>query len=169
VHIGRRSPEGRLTATLFNSALLINPEGSLATCYRKVLLYSADARWAAPGHRRPICPTAFGNMVPGICMDLNDDGFTAFLAEHRPALVPFCTNWTEEGVDVLGYWRSRLRGLGCCFVAANTWGEDEGVGFSGESAILGPQLELLARGPKRGDAVVYAELPLQEHGGADVR
>ena len=44
-------------------------------------------------------------------------------------------------------------------MAANTWGEEGQVAFSGESAILGPDGAVLASGPTRGDAVLLADAP----------
>ena len=159
VHVGRTGPAGGAVATLFNSALVVTPDGSLATCYRKVLLYDADLAWAAPGWRRPVCQAAFGGLAPGICMDINDPRFAAHLRETRPTVVAFCTNWIAEGLPVRPYWRERLLGWRGWFVAANTWGTDGDVGFSGESAILDPSGRAVAVGPAEGDAVVVADAP----------
>jgi predicted amidohydrolase len=140
--------------TLYNSALVVNPEGQLVTCYRKVLLYSADTTWANPGWRRSVTPTHFGTMSTGICMDINDDGFTDFLREVNPDVVAFCTNWVSEGLDVAAYWRERLQGWSGWFVAGNTWGEDRGTRFSGRSAILGPDGQTRAELGPEGDGLL---------------
>ena len=142
---------------LFNSALVIDDTGELATCYRKVLLYEADRLWASAGWRRPVCQADFGTLVPGICMDINDPRFVRHLRDTQPTVLAFCTNWVAEGVPVLPYWQERVQGWSGWMVAANTWGEDRGVGFSGESAILGPGGVVLARGPAKGNVVLVAE------------
>jgi N-carbamoylputrescine amidase len=59
---------------IYNSALVIAPDGSLAANYRKVFLFETDLLWAQPGIERISVPTSFGLMTPGICMDLNDNG-----------------------------------------------------------------------------------------------
>ena len=146
-------------ASLHNSALVVSPLGELVTCYRKVLLYEADEAWASPGWRRSVVPTSFGSIVPGICMDLNDDGFVGFLHEVKPAVVAFCTNWLEEGAPVHEYWQARLRGVKSHVVAANSWGDDGSVTFCGRSAILGPDGQVIAEAPAEGNSVVVAELP----------
>ncbi len=158
VHPSRKGPGGRPLASLFNSALVVSPEGELVTCYRKVLLFDADESWASPGWRRCVVPTAFGNMLPGICMDLNDPAFTSFVREVQPQVVAFCTNWLEEGENVHEYWQQRLRGFGGYFVAANSWGDDGDISFCGRSAILGPDGVVLAEAPVDGDAVLVAEV-----------
>jgi predicted amidohydrolase len=157
IHPGTRQKDGRALATLFNSALVVTGEGALAACYRKVLLYEADVPWASPGNRRAVCHAPFGKLVPGICMDLNDDGFIAHLHEAAPAVVAFSTHWLEEGAEVLPYWQARLGGLGAWFVAANGWGESRGVRFSGRSAILAPGGAPVAVAPAEGDALLVVD------------
>ena len=159
IHPERRSSKGRSMATLYNSALVVSPRGELVTCYRKVLLYEADETWASPGWRRSLIPTDHGDLVPGICMDLNDPRFTTFLYDQQPRVVAFCTNWIEEGAPVHAYWRDRLLGFNGAFVAANSWGDDGDVSFCGRSVIFGPGRTVLAQAPAVGDAVLVATLP----------
>jgi predicted amidohydrolase len=153
---------------LYNAARVIGPDGRLLYNYRKRLLYDSDFTWAAPGDT-PYPLLAVGDYVPprrltaGICMDLNDDRFTAFLRRTGPELVAFCTNWLDEGVDILPYWQYRLLGTRGYFLAANTYGVEEAPGhprtrFCGGSAILGPSGRVLGRAPPEGDAVVLADL-----------
>jgi len=158
IHPARQSRTGKAMATLHNSAMVVSPLGELVTCYRKVLLYEADESWASPGWRRSVVPTAFGPMVPGICMDLNDDGFVGFLHEIEPRVVAFCTNWLEEGAPVHAYWQMRLRGVRSHVAAANSWGDDGEVTFCGRSAILGPHGDVLVEAPPEGDTVLVAEV-----------
>lgn len=148
-------PEAGEDGALYNSALVIGPEGLVAS-YRKVLLYTADMTWARPGGRRLLVGTEHGVLAPGICMDINDDGFTTLLREHQPPICAFCTNWIEEGVDILPYWRWRLAGWRGLFIAADTWGLDGDTRFYGRSAILGPGGEVLALAGPEGDGVLLA-------------
>lgn len=158
IHPQASNAQRRQIATLYNSALVINPAGELATCYRKVLLYSADTTWASPGWRRPICPTSLGRLTPAICMDINDDAFVEFLGDTSPDILAFCTNWVEEGADVHAYWRDRLEGWRGWFIAANTWGEDRGTRFSGRSAIVDPDGNVVTEAGPDGNAVIIAEV-----------
>lgn len=142
---------------LFNSAMVVDPRGSLRFVYRKTLLYEADVPWARPGDSGyATFDTDFGRLTLGICMDLNDWRFTSFLRTTQADVVAFPTNWVEEGMDVHRYWRERLVGVRSAFVAANTYGPEEDTGFSGESAIL-MDGNVVAAGPKSGNAVVSAE------------
>ena len=149
---------------LYNAALVIDPSGALVCSYRKALLYEADKPWALPGDRHVIVRTAFGRMLPAICMDLNDDRLLRSLIQAQPDVLAFCTNWVEEGIDVWPYWRRRRGPWAGVMIAANTWGTDEGVRFSGRSAIFGPDHAALASAGPEGDAILVAEVPLKDTG-----
>ncbi len=143
---------------LFNSALVVNPAGELAFCYRKTLLFEADWAWATPGdsgYRR--FETDAGTFAVGICMDLNDPRFLLWAWRQRLDVLAFPTNWIEEGLDVHAYWRERTQGCGAGLAAANTWGPERGVEFSGRSALMeGGELVAVAR--RRGDACLVANV-----------
>lgn len=142
---------------LFNSALIINAQGQLAGVYAKVLLYELDEAWAVPGENRWVRDTPVGRLSCGICMDLNDPGFVTHLVEEQAEVVAFCTNWLEEGIDVLRYWRWRLQPWEGWFVAANSWGPDGSISFCGNSVILDPQGRVRALGEKEGNQVLYVD------------
>lgn len=142
---------------LFNSALLVDPDGALAFVYRKTLLYAPDWRWASPGDSGyAVVDTGAGRLGLGICMDLNDDRFLAYAQGAAVDVLAFPTNWVHEPeVDVHGYWRERLAPTRATLVAANRWGSEDEVVFSGHSAVLRADA-VVAAGPRVGDAVVRA-------------
>ena len=144
---------------LYNSALVIDPGGELAFSYRKTLLYVEDRRWARPGDSGyRVFETGAGRFGVGICMDLNDEGFTAWCRSADLRALAFPTNWVEEGEDVWGYWAARLAGSGTALVAANTYGSEGAVAFSGRSAIIDGRV-VRAAAPRVGDCVITARLP----------
>ncbi len=147
----------RSESGLYNAALVIDHRGELVDVYRKVLLYEADETWACPGHRRPVYQTPFGRLTPAICMDLNDDRFALHLLREQPDVVAFCTNWVEQGEDILPYWVWRLAGWRGWLVAADSWGTDAHITFYGRSAILGPGGHPVAMAAPEGDGVLVAD------------
>ena len=153
-------PEIDEDGRLFNSALVVNPSGQLMCSYRKIMLFDADLTWSNSGNTRYIVPSQWGRIAPIICMDLNDDHCVQFLKQKNIQICAFCTNWVEEQMDVLWYWRLRLGNFKGFFVAANSWGQDSGTTFSGLSTILGPKGALLAQAPREGNAVILATAPL---------
>ena len=143
--------------SLFNSAIVISPAGEIAACYRKVLLFDADMSWALPGDTRYLIGTDSGKIAPGICMDLNDDGFTSFARQHA-SVIPFCTNWLEEGLDVHEYWRLRLEGFKGILIAANSWGFDGVTEFCGRSAVFAQGMKCIASAGREGNCLVFADV-----------
>lgn len=136
--------EGRL----FNAAIAIGPEGKIEAHYRKRMLYADDHTWANPGDLPyPSFQTPFGTATIAICMDINDPRFVTHVRRARPHLVCFPTNWVDEGRDdIHRYWANQLRGWNGWLLAADRWGEEDGIGFWGRSAIL-----------KAGEVAVSAE------------
>jgi len=146
---------------LFNSALVVDPAGALHGVYRKTLLYDADLPWAEPGDSGYLAFEVAGRRVGvAICMDLNDDRLVDWLRSESIDVLAFPTNWVEEGSDVWNYWAWRLEGTDTALVAANTWGTDRGVSFSGRSAVLWRRV-VRAAARASGDGVVRASLPRQ--------
>ncbi len=119
--------------SLYNSAAVLDPHGELVEVYRKRLLYDADLPWAQAGERPyPVVDTGHGRFTVGICMDLNDDAFTAWVRSSGVEAVAFPTNWVDDGEEVWPYWAWRLQGSGAALVAANRWGSEHVSGVAAE-------------------------------------
>lgn len=143
---------------LFNSAMVIGPDGRLKFVYRKTLLFPPDQWWAAPGDSGyRAFDVEQGRFGVGICMDLNDEAFVAWCRDSKLDAIAFPTNWVQEGDDVWNYWRGRLSGIGAALVAANSYGEEGPIAFSGLSAVMCDGA-ILASAPATGDAVIRAEV-----------
>lgn len=153
---------------LFNSALVIGPDGRTLAVYRKRLLYDDDHTWAAAGDLPyPRFDTPYGPATVGICMDINGREFTDHVRRTRPEIVCFPTNWIDQGLEIHEYWAWRLRGWGGTLLAADRWGGEDGVGFWGRSAILRGG-RVLVSAPATGDGYAGARtvwVPLRPPGG----
>lgn len=145
---------------LYNSALVIDPDGDIAFVYRKTLLYDEDLPWASPGNSG-YRTFSIGDrrFTVGICMDLNDDAFIDWIKHDDVDVVAFPTNWVQDDsdIDLYTYWAWRLGDARAALVAANTWGQEAHVTFSGRSAIL-EQRTILGRLSPAGDGVVSSPL-----------
>jgi predicted amidohydrolase len=143
----------------YNAARVIGPDGALLFTYRKTLLYEADLPWATPGDSGyRTFDTDFGRFAVGICMDLNDDRFTRWVAGSGADLLAFPTNWVCDDDGVAGmrrWWRYRLMTCPITMVAANTWGVEDDTRFVGCSCVLDPASRTLAATGPTGDAVVH--------------
>ncbi len=146
---------------LYNSALVIDPQGDLAFVYRKTLLYPADESWACPGDSGyRAFDTGAGRFTVGICMDLNDDGFVDWCANADVRVVALATNWLEsdDDLDTWVYWAWRMQGLDAALVTANTYGPERDIVFCGRSCVLDERV-VYAAADVTGDAVIRAALP----------
>ena len=155
---------------LYNSAMVISPQGDLIISYRKVLLYDADMVWATPGSEYFLIETEYGRLTVGICMDLNDVHFPLFLLEERPVITAFVRIGSIKERRFSPYWQMRLYGYSGIFIqqilgldhptlliktnVTDTLQSEE-VAFSGKSAIL-IQNELQVCSPKDGNCIIYA-------------
>ncbi len=144
---------------LYNAAMVINPEGKLEANYRKRLLYIDDHTWANPGDLPyPVFDTPWGKTTVGICMDINDPRFLTHVRKTRPDMLCFPTNWIDEESDIYRYWAQQLRGWNGVMVAADRWGDEDGVFFSGRSGVLA-NWKPLVEAPAEGDGIFLADVP----------
>ncbi len=140
---------------LYNSAIVISSTGELVCCYRKILLYEADYKWATKGDTRMLIHTEHGVLAPAICMDLNDNNLLYWLWQNKPDILVFCTNWLDEGSSIDEYWRMRTQHWDGWMIGANCWGEDCGTKFRGESAILDREKNTRVKAPIVGNHIIY--------------
>lgn len=140
---------------LYNAAWVVASDGRLAGCYRKILLYDEDFRWSESGWERMIFDTEFGTLAPAICMDLNDNNLIYWLWQSQPDIIAFCSNWLNQDSSIDDYWKMRLWGWRGWFIGANRWGEDCGIPFRGESAILSPTGHTVVKAGIEGDCILY--------------
>ena len=137
----------------FNSQNLVGPRGLLAT-YRKTHLYDADRSWATPGDSGFLTlNTELGRLGLGICMDLNFDDFVDYHIEQKTEVLCFSTCWLDEGFPVAAYWLDRLWGFEQTILLANSFGEERGTVFRGESAVISGG-RLIARAPRNSEEVL---------------
>jgi len=150
---------------LYNSMLVVSPDGELVRNPRKTFLYETDKAWATAGEGFCSwhCPWLDKTISFGICVDINPDDFTALFAayefgshalEHKSDLVLFACAWNDfEKQDVspyptLAYWAQRMTpvvdalGKGkyakpnCHFLCSNRIGSENGTFFVGASCVL---------------------------------
>lgn len=146
------------TNVYYNSMALIGPEGVIGT-YRKIHSYISEPRWARDGDLgMPVWETPLGRLAGLICMDAE-----YFEAARIPALkhadvLLFPTNWLDEK-SPSSWWMARAFENGVYFIAANRYGLERGVQFSGGSCILNPDGSIQAY-LDNGEGIVYGEVDL---------
>lgn len=161
-HIVVGLPElDRRTGKLYNSVVLVGPEGVLAH-YRKAHLFNEEKLLFERGDTPfPLC--AIGGVRVGllICFDHYFPEAARTLALRGAQIVCHPSNLVLPG---RGQLTSRVRALEnrVFWVLANRWGREEQNGkalsYTGESQIVAPDGTVLAKAPPEGDALNVVEV-----------
>jgi predicted amidohydrolase len=155
------------TGVFYNSAALIRPEGGVEKM-RKVHLFVSDTRWAKDGDLGfPVWETDVGLLAAIICMDAS-----FFESSRVPALLGadvIClpTNWVNERAPAMD-WFTRAFENGVYFIAADRYGEERGVQFSGGSCLIDPRGGLISL-LDTGEGIVEGQIDLAKARAAKTR
>lgn len=146
------------TSLYYNSAVLLGPTGLLA-CYRKSHAFISEPRWAAESvNQPPVVATPFGRLGLLICMDADYVEPARLLGVAGCDVVLFPTCWVDEKAPS-AVWMTRAYENGMYLVAADRYGRERGVQFSGGSCILDPDGAVVAM-QDTGDGIVYGQIDL---------
>ncbi len=131
------------TGVFYNSAVLIGPDGP-AGLYRKTHAYISEPKWAKDGDLGlPVFDTPLGRIAMTICMDACYPETARIPALAGADVICFPTNWLSEKSPSPS-WMARAAENGVYLIAANRYGLERGVQFSGGSAIIDPDGDLQA-------------------------
>lgn len=152
---------------LFNTSLLVAPDGELKATYRKVNLFGYKSRepdLVQPGQLSDAAPveTEIGTLGMMICYDLRFPEVAAHLAHQGAELLVLCAAWPSPRRE---HWvvsaRARAIETQSFLLACNSAGTDNGVTLAGSSMIVAPWGDVFASADD-GAAVVAAQLDLGE-------
>ncbi|MFN2375633.1 MAG: carbon-nitrogen hydrolase family protein [Candidatus Binatia bacterium] len=152
----------------FNTATLFGPDGGLLALYRKIHLFDVDlpgrvtireSDLRAPGDEVACVPTAIGRIALAVCYDLRFPELFRRLADAGAEVVVMPSAFTRPTGQA--HWDTLVRARAienqCFFLAPNQYGAGA-AGFHdfGNSLLVDPWGEVLARGPDDEDAIVSA-------------
>ena len=141
-----------------NSQVLLSADGQILACYNKRHLYGPDWQWADPGTSGfKAIPTNLGVIGLGICFDFNFADLWTFFHNQDVDIFSFSTNWVED-CSPLPFWDEVARHTGIHIIAANNWGREQSICFSGESAVIFASYGILATSGATGNTVVIADI-----------
>jgi predicted amidohydrolase len=145
---------------MYNSQIMLAPDGLIVGRYRKIHTFGPDLNWADSGNLGyQAVITEWGRIGLGICCDINYWELIDFLTGAQVAIFAYSTNWVGEELP-FAYWTEMLAGCSLHLIAANNWGDEGEIIFSGGSTILAPDLTVLARSTLSVDTVIYATIDL---------
>jgi len=154
---------------LYNGALVIDRDGSVAGSAEKIFLWHFDRQWFAPGVTIAPVQTSIGRLGVLICADGRMPGIARALVDRRAELLVMPTAWVTSGrdphhrenlqADLLG--RVRAFENGVPFIAANKCGVERGmVAYCGKSQIIDASGEVVAIASQEHEEVITANISI---------
>ncbi len=135
----------RVESVLYNSAVMIGPDGELMEVYNKVHLRGEERMAFREGFKMPVVDTAIGNIGMLIGYDLAFPEATRCLALDGADIVCVLGSWEAANLDEWKtYMRARAYENALFMAGANRIGEDVTMTFGGESMIVGPRGQIYA-------------------------
>lgn len=151
----------KVETVLYNSAVLIGPDGAVAGDYRKVHLQAEERLVFRPGYRIAPVETEVGVIGLMCGWDLTFPEIARNLVLDGAEVLLLPAAWPAKDADM---WRTLLVARAyendVFIAAANRIGEEPSYTFAGQSAILAPNGEVLAalEEPEEGYVVVRLDL-----------
>jgi predicted amidohydrolase len=147
------------TDAYYNSSVFVGPQGVVGK-YRKTHLFLTEPKWANAGDLGiPVWETEYGCIGMIICHDAAFPETSRVAALQGADVMCFPTNWLERSPS--GYWFTRAFDNGIYWIAANRYGQERDIQFSGNSCVIGPDGKMLAT-QDTGNGIVYADVDLEQ-------
>lgn len=161
--------------SLFNSAAVASPDGTVAILSRKLNLWGNDFLWATPSPDPPTTiQTEFGGLTALVCRDLRGKKpknrprvASSDLVPLEATIIAAPVNWGGGGFPAVT-WMDLVSSSGRPLVVADRWGVEENGDFSndfgnGGSIIIEPSWKTHTGGLKfKSDCVVSARLEMND-------
>ncbi|MBE0688775.1 MAG: carbon-nitrogen hydrolase family protein [Anaerolineae bacterium] len=135
----------RVESVLYNSSVLVGPEGELLEVYNKIHLRGEERMAFREGFKLPVIETEVGNIGMMIGYDLAFPEVARSLVLDGADILCVVGNWEASTIDEWKtYLRARAYENAVYVVGANRVGEDVTLTFGGESMIVGPRGQIYA-------------------------
>ncbi len=151
----------KVETVLYNSAVLLGPDGTPAAEYRKVHLQAEERLVFRPGYKIAPVETEVGTVGIMLGWDLAFPEVARGLVLDGAEVLLLPAAWQAKDADM---WRtllvSRAYENAVFVAAANRIGEEPSYSFAGQSAILSPTGEVVAalEAPEEGYVVMRLDL-----------
>jgi len=153
----------KVESVLYNSAVMVGPDGDLVGEYRKVHLKGEERLAFRNGFRFPVIEADFGNAGLMIGWDVAFPEAARTYTLDGADLLIVCANWEKPNAEE---WRTYVaaRALeNSTFVAAsNRIGQDATLSFCGETMIVGPRGQAIAQVDEEIEGYAIARIDLDD-------
>jgi predicted amidohydrolase len=165
VHVvfGMVSKKKDVESVLYNTAVMVGPEGDLVGEYHKLHLRGEEQIAFRPGYRIRELDSDIGPIGVMIGWDLAFPEVARSLVLRGVELLVVCANWEQtQAEEWRAYLRARAYENRVFVAAANRVGEEPSYTFGGQSGIVGPTGKVYASvdEPVEGYAIAHIDLDL---------
>jgi predicted amidohydrolase len=130
----------KVESVIYNSAVLVGPDGELLGSYNKVHLKGEERMAFREGFRFPVIDTEIGSIGLMLGWDLAFPEVARSLSLEGAEILCLMANWESTEMDEYRtYVKSRAFENASFIAASNRVGEDVTLNFGGESMIVGPR------------------------------
>jgi len=152
---------------LYNSAMLINPDGKEISRFRKSFLWHFDSNWFSAGDKYPVVETDIGKIGMFICADGRLPEIPRCLSLQDADILIDLTNWVTSGfkkenlTNPQAEYMIPVRALEnhTWIIAANKVGmEANSILYCGKSAIFTPQGEIAKMATSHKEEILFYEI-----------
>jgi predicted amidohydrolase len=135
----------RVESVLYNSSILVGPDGELVEVYNKIHLRGEERMAFREGYKLPVAETEIGGIGMMLGYDLAYPEVARSLALDGAEILVVMANWEATHIDEWKtYVRARAYENAVYVAAANRVGEDVTLNFGGESMVVGPRGQIHA-------------------------
>lgn len=151
---------------LYNSAILVGPDGRPVGRARKRFLWHVDRDWFAPGEEIAVFDTELGRIGMIICAEARVPELIATLAADGAELIAMPTCWINSSRQPGQYYNpqtdflieARAREFGVTFICADKSGMEMTMGYVGQSCVVTPEAGTVVKAPSTGESLVVARV-----------
>ncbi len=154
----------RVESILFNSAVIVGPEGDVVHHYRKLHLRGEEQMLFRPGFRLEPVETPLGMIGLQVGWDIAFPEGARSLCLDGAEILLVSAAWDTARADEWRTFVSARAAENACFVcAANRIGEEPATTFCGESMIVGPRGQVVVDLDEATEGYIVAKLNLDEN------
>jgi predicted amidohydrolase len=147
----------KVESVLYNSAVMVGPEGDLVEVYNKTHLRGEERMAFREGYRLSVAETEVGNIGLMVGYDLAYPEVARSLTLEGAEIILVLANWEAANADEWKtYLRARAYENNVYMVGVNRVGEDVTLTFGGGSMVVGPRGEEYATLETNTDATTGA-------------
>ena len=150
--------EAAADGRLYDSLVLVDAGGEVAAVYRKLHLFGAETSWASAGSEVPLFDVGGMTATGWICFDTRFPEQARCAAACGAALALVPTAWLGPPSEWELALRARAMDNSMFAAGADIVSFADGLRCRGNSMIVGPHGDVLARAEPDSDSVIWADL-----------